>query len=158
MQRKSPKPAALLRLISKVCDALDHAHREGVVHRDLKPSNIMMTEEGEPKLVDFGLACSMFKTADEGSVMHSMEGSVIGTPLFMSPEQARGDSASIDGRADIYALGIVLYVMLVRKHPHKVNAFSRRFVHSFLFPGQIIPPAEIPAVQHKFSRPCCGAP
>jgi serine/threonine protein kinase len=125
VQQKTPKPAVLLLLISKVCDALDHAHRQGVVHRDLKPSNIMMTESGEPKLVDFGLACSMFKTSDENSVMHSMEGSVIGTPLFMSPEQARGESSSLDGRADIYALGIVLYVMLVRKHPHKVNRRDR---------------------------------
>ena len=53
--------------------------------------------------------------------MHSMDGSVIGTPLFMSPEQARGENDSLDGRSDIYALGIIMYVMLVRKHPHKIN-------------------------------------
>ncbi len=125
VKQKSPKPATILFLISKVCDALDHAHREGVVHRDLKPSNIMMTKDGEPKLVDFGLAYSMFTPTDDASASHSMEGSVIGTPLFMSPEQARGGSSSIDGRADIYALGIVLYVMLVRKHPHKINRQDR---------------------------------
>ncbi len=125
VKQKSPKPATILFLISKVCDALDHAHREGVVHRDLKPSNIMMTVDGEPKLVDFGLAYSMFTPTDDASASHSMDGSVIGTPLFMSPEQARGGSSSIDGRADIYALGIVLYVMLVRKHPHKINRQDR---------------------------------
>lgn len=125
VKEKAPKPAKLLLLISKVCDALAHAHQQGVVHRDLKPSNIMMTSEGEPKLVDFGLARSMFKHAEEDSAVHSMEGSVIGTPLFMSPEQARGDTDSLDGRADIYALGIILYMMLVRKHPHKVNRHNR---------------------------------
>jgi serine/threonine protein kinase len=125
VQKQSPKPAVLLVLISKVADALDHAHRQGVVHRDLKPSNIMIAGEREPKLVDFGLACSMFKTTEKDSAAYSMEGSVIGTPLFMSPEQARGNTDSIDGRADIYALGIILYVMLVRRHPHKVNHHDR---------------------------------
>ncbi|MGI9430282.1 MAG: protein kinase domain-containing protein [Bythopirellula sp.] len=125
VQEKSPNPAVLLYLIAKVCDALDYAHEQGVVHRDLKPSNIMMTADGQPKLVDFGLACSMFRAAMEDSAMQSMEGSVIGTPLFMSPEQARGNAETVDGRADIYALGIVLYVMLVRKHPHKIDRSDR---------------------------------
>ena len=143
VKQKSPNPAKLLYLISKVCDALDHAHREGVVHRDLKPSNIMMTEKGEPKLVDFGLACSMFNPADEDSSTHSMEGSVIGTPLFMAPEQARGDSNTLDGRADIYALGIVLYVMLVRKHPHKVNRRDRWDTIRQIAEGNARPPSEL---------------
>ncbi|MBA3481269.1 MAG: protein kinase [Pirellulales bacterium] len=125
VQEKKPSAAVLIRLIAKVCDALDHAHRRGVVHRDLKPSNIMMTEEGEPKLVDFGLARSMFTASDNDSAVHSMDGSVIGTPLFMSPEQARGENDSLDGRADVYALGIIFYVMLVRKHPHKINQQDR---------------------------------
>ncbi len=125
VQEKKPSAAVLIRLIAKVCDALDHAHRRGVVHRDLKPSNIMMTEEGEPKLVDFGLARSMFTASDNDSAVHSMDGSVIGTPLFMSPEQARGENDSLDGRADVYALGIIFYVMLVRKHPHKINQQNR---------------------------------
>ena len=125
VKQESPRPAWLLLLISKVCDALEHAHRQGVVHRDLKPSNIMMTEKAEPKLVDFGLARSMFKPSDTESALHSMEGTVIGTPLFMSPEQARGDTDTVDGRADIYALGIILYVMLLRKHPHNVNNDNR---------------------------------
>lgn len=125
VKEKSPKPAKLLTLIAKVCGALEHAHRKGVIHRDLKPSNIMMTHEDQPKLVDFGLARSMFKTSDEESAIHSMDGSVIGTPMFMSPEQARGENDTLDGRADIYALGIILYVMLVRKHPHKINHQDR---------------------------------
>jgi serine/threonine protein kinase len=125
VQSKKPSPAALIYLIAKVCDALDHAHRQGVVHRDLKPSNIMMNDAGSPKLVDFGLARSMFHTEAEDSALHSMDGSVIGTPLFMAPEQARGETAALDGRADIYALGIILFVMLVRKNPYNLNHGDR---------------------------------
>jgi serine/threonine protein kinase len=121
VQQKQTKPAMLIYLLAKVSDALDHAHQQGVVHRDLKPSNIMMTEDGEPKLVDFGLARSMFTTNIEDSAMRSMDGTVIGTPLFMSPEQALGKNDSLDGRADIFALGIILYVMLVRKNPYNVK-------------------------------------
>jgi DNA-binding response OmpR family regulator len=121
---RKPNAAVTIYLLAKVCDALDHAHQQGIVHRDLKPSNIMMTDAGQPKLVDFGLARWMFKTAADDSV-HSMAGSVIGTPLFMSPEQARGENDKLDGRSDIYALGVIMYVMLIRKHPHKVDQDDR---------------------------------
>lgn len=143
VQKNSPKPAALLLLAAKVCDALDHAHQQGVIHRDLKPSNIMMTDDGEPKLVDFGLARSMFKASESDSAAHSMAGSVIGTPLFMSPEQARGDNESLDGRADIYALGIILYVMLVRKHPHKISHRDRWETIRQIAQGQARRPSEL---------------
>ena len=150
VQQHSPKPAVLLLLTAKVCDALDHAHRQGVVHRDLKPSNIMLTEDREPKIVDFGLARSMFTTSAADSALHSMEGSVIGTPLFMSPEQARGDSESIDGRADIYALGTILYVMLVRKHPHKVNHQDRWETIREIAEGKVRRPSEFrPGFDHE---------
>ena len=149
VKTQSPKPAVLLLMIAKVCDALDHAHRRGVVHRDLKPSNILLTENHEPKLVDFGLARSMFKASETESALCSMEGSVIGTPLFMSPEQARGDTESLDGRADIYALGIILYVMLVRKHPHKVNHADRWATIREIAEGQARSPREL---RPKFNR------
>jgi len=142
VQTTKPKAAVLIYLIAKVCDALDHAHQQGVVHRDLKPSNIMMTETGQPKLVDFGLAHSMFKTDLTDSAVQSMAGSVIGTPLFMSPEQARGENDTLDGRADIYALGIIMYVMLVRKHPHKVNQHDRWETIRQIAVGQARPPSD----------------
>jgi serine/threonine protein kinase len=143
VQENKPKPGAIIRLIAKVCDALDHAHQQGVVHRDLKPSNIMMTEKNEPKLLDFGLAHSMFMPTDEESAVQSMAGSVIGTPLFMSPEQARGQIDKLDGRADIYALGIILYVMLVRKHPHKVSQRDRWETIHEIAKGQPRRPTEV---------------
>jgi serine/threonine protein kinase len=120
VQKHKVKPAAVIYLLAKVADALDHAHQQGVVHRDLKPRNIMMTEGGEPKLVDFGLARSMFTTNVEDSALQSIDGTVIGTPLFMSPEQALGKSELVDGRSDVFALGIILFVMLVRKNPYRV--------------------------------------
>ncbi|HEX2474969.1 MAG TPA: protein kinase [Lacipirellulaceae bacterium] len=125
VRERKPSSAVLVYLIAKVCDALDHAHQRGVVHRDLKPSNIMMTVDGKPKLVDFGLARWMFTTETSGSAIRSMDGSIIGTPLFMSPEQARGKNDSLDGRSDIYALGVIMYVLLVKKHPHKINQDDR---------------------------------
>lgn len=143
VKEKKPNPGPLLYLVSKVCKALDHAHQQGVVHRDLKPSNIMMTEEGEPKIVDFGLARSMFMTGEEESAVHSMDGSVIGTPLFMSPEQARGENETLDGRADVFALGIILYVMLVRKHPHKVNRNDRWETIRQIAQGQARRPSDL---------------
>jgi serine/threonine protein kinase len=149
VQQTKPKPGVLIYLIAKVCDALDHAHRQGVVHRDLKPSNIMMTEQAQPKLVDFGLAHSMFRAEAESSAVQSMAGTIIGTPLFMSPEQARGENDSLDGRADIYALGIILYVMLLRKHPHKINQHDRFETIRQIAVGRARPPRDL---RPKFDR------
>ncbi|TWU23781.1 Tyrosine-protein kinase MasK [Bythopirellula polymerisocia] len=103
----------------------------------------MMTEYDEPKLVDFGLARSMFMANVEDSAIQSMDGSVIGTPMFMSPEQARGENDKLDGRADIYAVGIILYVMLVRRHPHKVNHQDRWDTIRQIATGQARPPSEV---------------
>lgn len=122
-RKRSPKPVTILKLVAEICEALEHAHRHGVVHRDLKPANVMLTREGRPKLVDFGLGKS-FRRQPEPDSSQSMAGSVIGTPMFMAPEQARGHT-NVDGRADVYALGIVLYVLLLRRHPHDVEGLDR---------------------------------
>jgi serine/threonine protein kinase len=143
VQARKPGPAPLIYLIAKVADALDHAHRQGVVHRDLKPSNIMMTAASEPKLVDFGLAHSMFKPGATDSALQSMAGSVIGTPLFMAPEQARGETTTLDGRADVYALGIILYVMLVRKSPYRASGNDRWTIIREAAQGQPRRPSEL---------------
>ncbi len=125
VKEKRPKARAILELGAQVCDALDHVHRQGILHRDLKPSNILVTHEGQPKLVDFGLGKSMFRPDAESETGQTLDGSVIGTPLFMAPEQARGENERLDARTDVYALGIIIYILLVRRHPHKVSNKDR---------------------------------
>jgi serine/threonine protein kinase len=97
------------RIVAAIAEALSYAHRSGVVHRDVKPSNILLSENNEPILIDFGLGISMSQ-ADLPVL-----GAVVGTPAYMSPEQIRGER--VDGRADIYSLGVVLYEMLCGRQP-----------------------------------------
>jgi len=104
-----PKRAA--RLIAETADALQYAHDHGVIHRDVKPSNILIDDEGRPHVTDFGLA-----KRDTGETMTS-DGRVMGTPAYMSPEQARGESHHVDARSDIYSLGVILYELLTGERP-----------------------------------------
>jgi serine/threonine protein kinase/tetratricopeptide (TPR) repeat protein len=108
-----------LQLLQNVCEAIQHAHQNGVIHRDLKPSNILVTNEGEPRVLDFGLA--KLTGPDESSVMLSLDGDVVGTPIFMSPEQAAGNVSQIDTRTDVYSLGVMLYEQVTGLYPHDVS-------------------------------------
>ena len=101
-------------LIAAIADALDYAHRHGVIHRDVKPSNIQLDLEGRPHVMDFGLAKH---ETDESSM--TLEGQVLGTPAYVSPEQARGESRRVDGRADVYSLGVILYELLTGERPFR---------------------------------------
>jgi serine/threonine protein kinase len=125
--------AALLTIFQKVCDALAFAHSKGVIHRDLKPANIMLGEYGEVLVMDWGLARAsgrneaagtepsrtLVRSArqDEGAAMMTMAGMVLGTPQYMPPEQARGETDKFDARTDIYSLGAILYHMLTLEPP-----------------------------------------
>ena len=101
-------------ITSKVADALEHAHRNGVIHRDLKPSNILLDDRGEPHLMDFGLA-----KRREGEISITTEGAILGTPAYMSPEQARGEALHVDGRSDVYSLGVILFQLLTGELPFR---------------------------------------
>jgi serine/threonine-protein kinase len=103
---------AALRIVHDIAGALDYAHREGVVHRDVKPDNILRRANGSCLLSDFGIARAM-----DSEAALTREGTSIGTPQYMSPEQLRGDK--IDGRSDLYSLGVVLYQLLTGELPYK---------------------------------------
>jgi WD40 repeat protein/Tfp pilus assembly protein PilF len=100
-------------LLAKVARAVDYAHRRGILHRDLKPGNILLDEDGEPLVSDFGLARRLDET---GSLV---SGAIEGTAAYMSPEQARGTRGSLDVTADVYALGAVLYELLTGQPPFR---------------------------------------
>ncbi len=104
-----------LRLFQKVCDAVQHAHQKGVIHRDLKPSNILVSEHGDephPTVIDFGVAKATAQPLTEGTLFTQL-GQLVGTPEYMSPEQAEMSGQDIDTRSDVYSLGVVLYELLV---------------------------------------------
>jgi serine/threonine protein kinase len=104
-------------LCVKIADALHHAHEQGVVHRDLKPANVMMDYGGEPHLMDFGLA-----RREAGEVSMTVDGQILGTPAYMSPEQAQGEAHTADRRSDVYSLGVILFQLLTGELPFRGNA------------------------------------
>ncbi|MEM7587613.1 MAG: serine/threonine-protein kinase, partial [Acidobacteriota bacterium] len=108
-----------LRLFVQICEAVQHAHQKGVIHRDLKPSNLLVKEEdGQPvpKVIDFGVAKAVAQRLSDLTV-HTQLGGLIGTPEYISPEQARMTGLDVDTRADVYSLGAVLYELLTGSRP-----------------------------------------
>ena len=105
-----------LRLFLQVCDAVQHAHSMGVIHRDLKPANILMTGAGRPKVLDFGVARALEPDPRHQTFTTSF-GQLVGTLAYMSPEQAGGDTNTVDTRTDVYALGGILFQLLAGSPP-----------------------------------------
>ncbi len=131
----------ILELFVTICDAINYAHQRGVIHRDLKPGNILVDASGKPCILDFGLA----KHADRvESIEVSIEGQVLGTIAYMAPEQASGRLADIDIRTDVYALGVILYELLVGRPPYELKGS----LHGMLQTIQQTPPAA-PRAMHR---------
>jgi serine/threonine protein kinase/Tfp pilus assembly protein PilF len=116
---------AILWLASRLADGLAHAHERGILHRDLKPANILLTDEGQPMLLDFNLAEDTKRRTSASAALLG------GTLPYMAPEQLRGfqgDSRPLDGRSDLYALGVILYELLTGRHPFPVHSGPARDV------------------------------
>ncbi|HEY4055243.1 MAG TPA: serine/threonine-protein kinase [Kofleriaceae bacterium] len=123
IERVDPPRSARLALFAEmppgrsVCDAIEYAHRAGVVHRDLKPANIMVRPDGDVTILDFGVARSAGSS-------RTQVGDILGTPLYTSPEQAMGRNNEVDARTDIYSLGVILYELIAGQPPYALKGLN----------------------------------
>ncbi|MCH8006506.1 MAG: serine/threonine protein kinase, partial [Planctomycetes bacterium] len=120
-------PRQRLELFTLVCEAVQHAHQKGIIHRDLKPSNVLVTRhngEPVPKVIDFGIAKATRQRLTEKTLV-TETGQLIGTPAYMSPEQAQMGETDIDTRSDIYSLGALMYELLTGTTPFEKRTFQR---------------------------------
>ena len=152
-------PPTAARILRDLADAVDHAHRQGVLHRDIKPANVLIDDLGRPRLIDFGLA----RRSDlDSSLTH--DGAVVGTPAYMSPEQALGFSSQVDERSDVFSLGVIFFEVLSGKRPYSAasrSGPSHEAAEPPSSPGQCAPPPSVrtiqPAVPAALDRICMRA-
>ncbi|MGE0811744.1 MAG: protein kinase [Vicinamibacterales bacterium] len=136
--------AARLDLFVTVCEAVTHAHQKGIIHRDLKPSNVLVADEGgraHPKIIDFGIAKAI---GDDGEGL-TLGARGIGTPAYMSPEQAGVSEVPVDTRSDVYALGVLLYELLTGHSPYQIDSGTpAEFQRAFYRTAPVLPSASTP--------------
>ncbi len=129
----------------QVAEALDYAHSQGIVHRDIKPSNIILTEDNQVKLTDFGIA----RIEDTAAGHQTQAGEILGTPVYMSPEQVLGKT--VDGRSDLFSLGVILYQMIAARRPFRGNNIAAIF-HSITHDSPEPPAAADPFISAELSQ------
>ncbi len=135
-----------LELLARVCDAVHHAHQKGVIHRDLKPGNILVSKNGRPRILDFGVARAT--DADiRTTTLRTDVGQLIGTIGYMSPEQVGGESCDLDTRSDVYALGVIGFELLTGRLPHDVS--GKTIPHSARMIAEE-EPASLSSINHAF--------
>ncbi len=159
----------LLRRFVDICNAIDYAHTRGVLHRDIKPANVIVGKHGETLMVDWGLAKALGtseigSTSDERTLLpastsgsaETLPGSVLGTPAYMSPEQASGDVDNLSFASDVYSLGATLYCLLVGKPPFEGDdvAATLRAVQNADFPP---PRTSDPTIDRALEAVCLKA-
>ncbi len=149
-RKRLPVSSQARELFVSVCQAVQHAHQKGIIHRDLKPSNVMVTEvdgRATPKVIDFGVAKATEQRLTDLSLADT--GAIVGTPTYMSPEQADPSSMDIDTRTDIYALGVILYELLAGSPPLDAKQFKRGAILEMLRTvREVDPPKPSTKVMH----------
>ena len=148
--------AEVVRVMAAVCDALAFAHARGVIHRDIKPANILLGHDGVPKVADFGLATQHGRRLS-AAIEEQEAGSLLGSPAYMSPEQARGDLRTLDNRTDIYSLGATLYFALTGRSPVR-GAGATEMLAAAVTGERIRPPSQWrPRVNRDLEAVCLKA-
>jgi len=112
-----------LRLMLRVLEGVHHGHQRGIIHRDLKPANILIDSEGNPRIIDFGVARAT-ESDEYLASMHTETGQLLGTPQYMSPEQLGGDARDIDSRTDLFSIGVVLFELVSGRLPYEIESKS----------------------------------
>jgi serine/threonine-protein kinase len=145
MWRQRRNNAELLDIFLTICDAMDYAHECGIVHLDLKPQNVLLSRDGTPKIVDFGIARNLCRKQRIRPPSHDL--ALAGSPAYMAPEQAANSHDRIGPRTDIYALGTILYQLLTGEVPHR-DETPQLLLHRVM----TLQP-ESPIVRNPFIRP-----